>query len=399
MSANMKDCQVAVIGAGPYGLSAAAYLSAAGIEARIFGEPMSFWSEHMPVGMFLRSNWGASHIADPKRTMSLDKFRNESCGGVPSWGKPVPLERFVEYGRWYQKNLVPHVEQRVVAKINLSGNGFEVGLDDGETFRARRVVLAVGIGNFASKPSVFDGVDRQLASHSTEQKDLAGFKGKRVAVIGGGQSALESAALLHEAGANVEVIARQQSLNWVGVHSWLHHLGPLTKLLYSSRDVGPAVLSRIVSSPRTLRLFPREFQERASYRSIRPAGSSWLRPRLTEVPIKLNTQVMSAKPQNSHLELELSDGTHKGVDHALLATGFRVDISRYPFLSDDIKKKLKSVNGYPVLTRGLESNVPGLHFMGKPASWSYGPLLCFVSGTEFAAKELLRAFSSRDRGR
>ncbi len=399
MPTNTKDCQVAVVGAGPYGLSAAAYLKAAGIEARIFGEPMSFWSEQMPVGMFLRSNWGASHIADPKRTMTLDKFRNENCCVGPSWGKPVPLERFVEYGRWYQKNLVPHVERRAVAIINSTGSGFDVTLGDGETFRAQRVVLAVGIGNFASKPQVFDGVDRELASHSTEQRDLARFKGKRVAVIGGGQSALESAALLHEAGADVEVIARTQSLNWVGVHSWLHHLGPLTKVLYSSRDVGPAVLSRIVSSPRTLKLFPREFQEGASYRSIRPAGSSWLRPRLADVPIKLGTQVVSAKAQNSHLELGFSDGASKSVEHALLATGFRVDIARYPFLSEDIKKKLNTVNGYPVLARGLESNIPGLHFMGKPASWSYGPLLCFVSGTEFAAKELLRAFSSKDRGR
>jgi FAD-dependent urate hydroxylase len=398
MSSNTKDCQVAVVGAGPYGLSAAAYLKAAGIEARIFGEPMSFWAEQMPVGMFLRSNWGASHIADPKRTMTLDKFRNENCCG-PSWGKPVPLERFVEYGRWYQKNLVPHVERRAVAKINSTGSGFEVTLGDSETFRAQRVVLAVGIGNFASKPQVFDSVDRELASHSTEQKDLARFKGKRVAVLGGGQSALESAALLHEVGADVEVIARTESLNWVGVHSWLHHLGPLTKVLYSSRDVGPAVLSRIVSSPRTLKLFPREFQERASYRSIRPAGSSWLRPRLADVPIRLGTQVVSAKAQNSHLELGFSGGASKSVDHALLATGFRVDIARYPFLADDIKKKLETVNGYPVLNRGLESNIPGLHFMGKPASWSYGPLLCFVSGTEFAAKELLRAFSSKDRGR
>jgi hypothetical protein len=79
------------------------------------------------------------------------------------------------------------------------------------------------------------------------------------------------------------------------------------------------------------------------------------------------------------------------VDHALLATGFRVDISRYQLFSPSLLKGLETVNGYPVLKRGLESSIPGLHFLGKPAAWSFGPLVGFVSGTEFAANELTRS--------
>jgi hypothetical protein len=81
------------------------------------------------------------------------------------------------------------------------------------------------------------------------------------------------------------------------------------------------------------------------------------------------------------------------VDHALLATGFRVDVSRYSFLSPSLLRKLETVSGFPVLTRGLESSIPGLHFLGKPASWSFGPLLGFVSGAEFASTELTRAIT------
>ena len=220
-----------------------------------------------------------------------------------------------------------------------------------------------------------------------------------MAVIGGGQSALESAALLHEGGADVEVIARQQVLNWVGLHSWLHHLGPISRCLYSSRDVGPAFLSRIVSAPRLLRMFPRRFQDRASYRSIRPAGAEWLRDRLSGVPVALGRTVISAKAAESNLRLLLSDGTERLVDHALLATGFRVDMSRYEFFSHEVRSRLQTVNGYPVLTRGLECSVAGLHFLGKPAAWSFGPLLCFVSGTEFASTELVRNIARKDRAR
>jgi len=396
MSRESPDCAVTILGAGPYGLSSAAHLLAQGIEMRIFGEPMSFWENQMPAGMFLRSNWGASHIADPKGELTLDSYRS-ACGNHLS--SPIPLERFVDYGRWFQRRAVPDVDLRKIASIDLGEKGFRLRLADGETFTSRRVVIAAGISTFASRPAEFDGVPPSLASHSADHKDLKRFKGQRVAVVGGGQSALESAALLHEAGAKVEVIARQHTLHWVGLHSWLHHLGPFSKLLYSKRDVGPAGLSRLVAAPRLFRIFPRKFQEHAAYRAIRPAGSSWVRPRLADVPITLGHRIASATPNCSQLSLTLDDGSRRQVDHVLLATGFKVDTSRYPFLSERLKTRLETVNGYPVLKRGLESSISGLHFMGRPAAWSFGPLLCFVSGAEFASKELVRFMASADRAR
>jgi FAD-dependent urate hydroxylase len=342
----------------------------------------------MPAGMFLRSNWGASHIADPNKKVTLDAYRLASSNHLCA---PIPLERFVDYGHWYQRQLVPDVEKCSVTRVEANGHGFRLTLASGEVFRSRRVVLATGIGNFVWRPAEFNAIPQALASHSSEHTDLGRFKGHRVAVIGGGQSALESAALLHEAGADVEVIARQTSLNWVGLHYRLHHLGAISWLLYSDRDVGPAGISRLVSMPRLFQVLPRKVQDRAAYRAIRPAGSGWLRPRLTNVPISLGRKVVSATPVGSRLRLTLNDGTDRLVDHTLLATGFRVDTSRCEFLPAELRARLHTVNGYPVLKRGLESSIPGLHFLGKPAAWSFGPLLCFVSGTDFAAKELARS--------
>src|SRR5215472_17796598 len=75
MRANLDDdCEVAVIGAGPYGLAVAAHLRAADISTRVFGRALSFWRENMPKGMRLRSPWIATQIADPDRRFSLDAF-------------------------------------------------------------------------------------------------------------------------------------------------------------------------------------------------------------------------------------------------------------------------------------------------------------------------------------
>lgn len=389
----MPGCNVTVIGAGPYGLSAAAYLKAAGIETRVFGDPMAFWQSRMPAGMFLRSNWGSSHIAGPNGTLTLDAYRLTSADHISA---PIPVERFVDYGRWYQRQAVPNVEKRHVKLVNADARGFKVTLADGEVFTSRRVVVATGIGIFSRQPAEFDKVPRELVSHSSEHRDLGLFKGRRVVVIGGGQSALESAALLHERGADVEVIVRQTELNWVGLHPRLHNLGPISWLLYSNRDVGPAGISRLVSTPHLFRVLPRKVQDRTAYRAIRPAGSAWLRPRLTEVPITLGRKVVSATTTGSQLRLVLDDGTDRQVDHALLATGFRVDASRYEFLPQQLQTRLRMVDGYPILKRGLESSIPGLHFLGKPAAWSFGPLLSFVSGTEFAAKELIRSIAGQN---
>lgn len=396
MSATLQNTRITVLGAGPYGLSAAAFLRAARIETRVFGDPMSFWDRQMPAGMFLRSSWDASHISDPAKKLTLDSYKSSQGNHLSA---PIQLDRFVDYGRWFLKEAGIELDRRKISNIASCDRGFKIELSDGESFVSQRVVVAGGICNFAVRPVEFDGIPFSLATHSSGHRDLKKFSGQRVAIVGGGQSALESAALLHEEGASVEVIARSPKLNWVGLHSWLHELGPLSKLAYSNRDVGPAGLSRLVAVPNFFRRFPRSFQARASYRAIRPAGSSWLQPRLTEVPISLGRWIVSATPLASGLKLALDDGTQRQVDHAILATGYRVDISKYEFLSQEIKSRLTTSNGYPILKRGLESSIPGLHFLGRPAAWSFGPLLCFVSGTEFASKELLRTAARESRTR
>lgn len=383
------DLDAVIVGAGPYGLSNATYLKNRGLGIAVFGEPLSFWQDHMPAGMFLRSNWAASHISDPHKKFTLDHFKADTG---KQFVQPVPLECFVEYGHWFQQNAVPEVQRRQVIAVERNGSGFNVTLDDGQTATSRRVIVATGIAPFPYIPAQFDGMPKSHVTHSSDHKDLSGFRGKQVLVVGGGQSGLDAARILSAHGAQAEVVAKDPTLNWVGEHAWLHRLGFFSWMMYSQFDVGPAGISRLVGFPNQFRKLPRRMQDRISKRAIRAAGTGWQRPQFAKVTITMGCRVSFAEISGDKVRLKLSDGTERLVDHVIVATGYRVDSGRYKFFGPDIQQSLKTVRGYPILARGLESSVPGLHFVGKPAAWSYGPLLNFISGAHFAGPELLRVF-------
>lgn len=382
------DFDVIFIGAGPYGLSGTAYLKDKGFSVGTFGDPMSFWRDQMPAGMYLRSNWAASHISHPHRQFTLDHF---SADTGAQFRFPIPLERFVEYGQWYQKNVVPDVVRMQVKLVEKNGDGFKVTLTDGQTLKSKRVIVATGIAPFPWMPRELQDKSKTHITHSSDHCDFAAFSGRQVIVIGGGQSALDAARLLHFHGAAVEVIAKQQQIRWVGEHEWLHHLGFISWCLYSKLDVGPAGLSRLVGFPNFFRRLPRNLQDRLSYRSIRPAGTGWQRPQLAKVKMSTGLRVTASALRGDRAWLKLSDDTERIVDHVIVATGYRVDVRRCNYLNPTLQKALQSVDGSPVLGRGFESSVPGLHFVGKPAAWSFGPILNFISGAHFAGAELVRS--------
>jgi thioredoxin reductase len=389
------DCDVAIIGAGPYGLSAAAHLKASGISVRVFGEPMSFWAQKMPEGMLLRSPRAASNISDPTHTFTLESY--ETAFGKPP-SAPVPLGAFVDYGKWFCKRFSEDLDRRNIASIRREDQRFVVVLEDGDNFRVRRVVVAAGIGPFKRTPDVFQHLDSALASHCYDGKSIRSFIGKRMAVIGAGQSALESAALLHEAGAEVEIIAKIPHFRWIGMYQWLHKLGPISSLLYSYHDIGPAGISRLVAMPNVMKQVPLGIRDKIRVRAVRPAGSPWLPERLTKVKMSTGRMVTEARAVGDEVRLKLDDGSERSAHHVLMGTGYSVDIGKYEFMSPELLKGVQLFDGYPVLTSGFCSSVPGLHFIGATAARSFGPLLYFVTGTEFASRELT-SYISRHRNR
>jgi hypothetical protein len=389
-SAFRDDCEIAVVGAGPYGLSLGAHLNSAGIETRVFGRPMSFWREHMPKGMKLRSPWAATHIVDPDNLLTLDAYAAVSSLGRPD---PLPLEDFVRYGEWFQKTALPDLDRRQVAMIEGAGRGFTLTLDDGTSAHARRVVVAMGLANQEVWPAAFDGLPIDIVSHAADHADLSLFAGQRVAVVGRGQSACESAALLNEAGADVTMICRGD-IHWLGAETsgnahrrdlyWRLH-----KLLATKSGVGPFPLNWANERPDLIHHLPRDMRVWLNTKSLRPGAAGWVRPRVAGVAVEAGRTILGAYPRGSGVALDLDNGT-RDFDHVLLATGYRIDVARLGILAPTLMAAMTTDEGSPVLGRGYESCVPGLHFVGSAAVRSFGPLLRFVWGAGYAARTVTR---------
>lgn len=391
------DLPVAIVGAGPYGLSLAAHLSGRGVAHRVFGVPMQSWIEQMPEGMLLKSDGFASNLYEPDGGFGLSDFYAERSMPYVDRAVPVPRETFIEYGLAFQERFVPEVEEKMVRVLEPIDDHFRLVLDDGEQFDAARVVVATGMSGFGRVPEVLAGLPRRLVSHSSEHSSLAGFEGRSVAVVGAGSSALDLAALLIDRGVTVEIICRRTEVIFhertLGTRP-LHH-----RLRYPSSPMGPGWPSRLSADyARWFRLLPEERRLRFVREHLGPSGGWFIRDRvLGRVPMHTGTEVVSATESAGQVSLELRvlDGSIStaSYDHVIAATGYRVDLDAVPFLGPSTVARLSRVGGFPEVSSTFESSVPGLHFIGYPSAACFGPLMRFACGAEMTSRRLSRHLS------
>jgi cation diffusion facilitator CzcD-associated flavoprotein CzcO len=381
---------IAIIGAEPYGLSLAAHLDQSQRTFRIFGEPMSFWSRHMPRGMRLKSEGFASSLSDPKSEFPLRVFCRDRGIAYADVGLPVSLETFIAYGCEFQRRYVPQLERVEVKALAQSAEGFELTTATGEIVHSRQVVVAVGIGNFAHLPPMLKDLPRSLVSHSSEHSDLGSFESGKVAVLGAGASALDVAALLKEAGAEVDLVARAESLMF---HDPPREPRPLLERVRQPRSgLGTGWRSRLSCDvPLVFHALPEALRLRAVARHLGPAPCWFVRDAVVGVARHLGATLVGAQPSGKGIRIAFSQsGMQKSieVDHLIAATGFKVALPRLGFFGDSLRSQVRSVEGSPVLGRHFDSSVPGLYFIGVTAANSFGPLLRFAFGADYAAKRL-----------
>jgi FAD binding domain-containing protein len=286
---------VAIVGAGPYGLSLGAHLRRAGVSMRQFGKVIDSWRTAMPNRMYLTSPAAASSLSGPDGTHTLRAFcRETGRGGAPN-GLPVPLADFVAYGEWFAAGLVP----------------------------------------------------------------------------GGGQSALEIAALLHEQGTDVQIVLREPELAWHG---------PASAEPFGARH--PGLFRRLPEAVRVSR----------AHAEPRPGGANWLRPRVEgKIPALTGHSLRWARPLPGGVRVGLDGpGGHWELfaDHLIAATGYRPDLGRLPFLDGELRAALRTVAGAPAVGRDYQSSVPGLYFVGPAVAPVSGPALRLLSGAGPATRGL-----------
>jgi thioredoxin reductase len=392
----MSTSEVLIVGAGPYGVSVSTHLTGLGVDHTIVGRPMDAWRTHMPAGMFLKSEPYGTDMSCPQAGYDLDGYCRDQ--GVTNIGRaiPLPVEQFLDYADWYVEKLVPGIKDLTVTEVKPEGGGFRVAFADADSITARQVVVATGILPHFHIPPELSGLPSDLVSHTADHHLFDRFKGRKVAVVGSGQSALETAALLHEAGAETQLVVRSPDAPvW---HprplplTTLHQLRlPIVKLCEGWKCV-------LWSSPAAFRRMPENVRITKARTVLGPRGAWWLKDRvLGKVEVLNGHRVRGAEASGSGVRL-LLDGPKQSsidVDHVIAGTGFRIDTSKFDFLTAGVRDRITTLNNYPVLSRGGESSVPGLYFVGAPAAVSLGPSQRFIAGTHKATGHLARSVAQR----
>lgn len=384
---------VTVIGAGPYGLSIAAYLRGHGIDCRIVGSPMHTWRNHMPKGMFLKSAGLSATLFDPEGQLSLKQYCE--MYGIPykDEGLPISLELFAQYGMAFQQRFAPDIEESKVVSLSRCAAGYELKLENGLTFTSRKVIIAIGIDYFRHLPKPLAGLPRHLYSHSAEHYTMDKFAGREVIVIGSGSSAIDMAVLLHEAHAKVRLIARRSELSFGteegDSRSWLD------RIIAPMSGLGPGWKNLLCAdAPWLFRYLPDSLRLRIVKEFLGPSGGWFIKHRLKPVPVTLGHLLHEAYEENGrpHLRFATRDGDQKvfSADHIIAATGYKPDLQRIHFISQDIMDGLNTINKTPRLNAYFESSMPGLYFAGPATANIFGPVMRFAIGAEFAAKQITR---------
>lgn len=393
---------VAIVGAGPFGLSLAAHLRSAGIDFRIFGKPMHRWRNQMPKGMFLKSEGMASNLSSPGCTHTLARYCADNRLPYADWGVPVALDVFLKYALAFQRELVPEVEEVYVRRVEADNRGFELRLENGATVRAGKVVVATGLEHTIQIPPALAQLPQELLSHTSDHEDLGRFYEKEVTVVGGGQSALETATLLAEEGASVTVIVRKPSLRW----NSFPQIGPRSlyrRLRCPRSGLGDGFqLWAYATAPMLFRYLPLDVRLRKVKSTLGPSGAWWLKQRAEgRLRILAGHSVRTARTQHGRAVLNIG-GPDGGVfdieaDHVIAGTGYKFDVHRLPFLAQTICSRLRTEDQMPVLSSGFESSVPHLYFTGLSSANAFGPVMRFLVGADYTARVITRQVAAARR--
>jgi cation diffusion facilitator CzcD-associated flavoprotein CzcO len=364
---------------------------------------MGTWLTQMPQNMRLKSEGFASSLYDPDASFSLRDYCQSQDLPYADVGFPIPLETFSSYGLAFQRRLVPELEQKFATSLVPRSSGFEIALEGGEVAIARCVIVAVGISHFQYVPPALGGLPQEFVTHSSCHRTFDEFRGREVCVIGAGASALDVAAALYEAGAEVQVVARSPVIHF--------HEPPgrnprplLERIQAPQTGLGPGWRSLFcTSAPLVFHKMPQRFRMEVVRRHLGPAAGWFVKDKVVgKVGLQAGLTVIKANTEGNRVHLTVSNGNGSprtiSADHVIAATGYQVDLRRIQFLNSDVWSGIRLAGHAPALSDNFESTMPGLYFVGAASANSFGPLVRFAYGAGFTARRLSKHLSRKRRG-
>jgi thioredoxin reductase len=392
---SIEDADVLIVGAGPYGLSLASQLRKRRVSFRIIGRPMQFWRD-MPIGINLKSPALGTNIYVPERGHTFPEWCRRR--GLEDF-EPCTMQSFAEYGLRMQERFVPDVELEEATSVLPAVRGFDVALSNGRRVNARRIVFATGLSNLARIPEVLRDLPRELASHTYFLSDYSSFRGKEVAVIGGGASAIEAAALVHEAGGSAQVLVRGTEAVF---HDRSDRVRPLLEQIREPMTVMGAGRRHWILQhfPLVVHFLPEARRVRFVQRYLGPSAPWWIKDRVVgKVPIHIKSELTGAWPVGDRVRLTVRSEGHverqMEVDRVIAGTGYDADLARLPYLDSVLRKRILCTERAPSLSMSFECSVKGLYFIGPMSAMSFGPLFRFVAGADFTVRALARHLGKR----
>lgn len=363
-----------IIGAGPYGLAAAAQAKQAGLNYLLVGEPMKFWRSSMPNFMVVRSPFVVSSLYSPVAGLRLEDYYRET-GRTATKREKISLKIYLKYIEWYLAKADFNVLPQDVTSLKREASGtFTATTRDDQQMQARAVIIAVGNPPFVNIPDEFKPVNKRFYSHTSEVTDFASFAGKKVLVVGAGQSAIEACQGLLQVDAHVELVHRQKAIYW--------HNIPLR--------INVPLLLFFISFPTVLEWVPHALRKAVGDWVSEPTVDTGLRPQIeAKVTEYTRTSVQRVSQTGDGVTVSFADGRETTVDHVILGTGYKVDIKQLPLLKDALGSQLAVRDGYPVIDRHLESTVPGLFFTGLSAKGRFGPTFNFIFASPAGSQRVI----------
>ncbi len=374
----MSRTDLLVVGAGPYAYAAAAHARDRGIDTHVVGKPMAFWREQMPAEMYLRS--GPDWHLDGSGVETFEAYF-EDRGLDPADHDPIPISVFLDYTEWFRERKGLAIDERFVSGLAKPNGTYVATMEDGSTITADKVLAVPGIRHFVNLPEWHTGVPEERKAHTSDLVSFDELSGARVVIVGGRQSAYEWAALLCDHGAaRVDVVHRHPTPTFARV-SWA----------FCNEYVEQTVAHR-----GWYRSLPVE-KQKAIFAEFWQVGrltlEHWLTPRLDPAVVTSHPGRAVVSVSGDPLALTLDDGTPLESDFVVFASGYKADMSAVPYL-DGVLDRVSVTDGFPDLSPGFETSLPGLYTIGFASTRDFGPFFGFTKGCESSARivvdEMLR---------